>query len=647
MSYNANSIKILKGLTAVRKRPGMYIGSTNHNGLHQLVYEIVDNAVDEAMAGYGKSIKVTIHPDNSITVQDHGRGMPVGINKQSRKPAVDVIFTTLHAGGKFDENNYKTSGGLHGVGASVVNALSKFLNVTIVRNHHKYREKFHDGGKVLHKLTDLGPCNKHTGTTVTFSADPSIFTTVNYNYHTIRQHLQEEAYLLHGVKIVLTDERQTPTKKETFQGNIQSFVKSLNENKSSLGPVIFFKGKQRGILVEIAAQYSDGYTSNILSFVNNVSTPEGGTQITGFKQAWTNAFNEYGKKAGLIKSKRKSLKGSDTREGLSAIIALWVPERILEFEGQTKEKLGTPQAKAVVSNIVNQQLGYYLMEHGTFAQKLILKSARAKQARDAARKARNAFRSGTKKTKKRQLQISNKLTPAQSKDVSKNELFLVEGDSAGGSAKQGRDRRHQAILPLRGKVLNTEKVNMSRVIKNLELNTIIYTVGAGIGADFNIKKSNYGKIIINSDADVDGYHIQILLLTFFYNYMRPMITHGRVFVAMPPLFKLQNKSGKTHIEYAWTRADLHRKAKTFHKDYTLQRFKGLGEMSPDQLWETTMNPKRRILIKVTLNDAKQAQLAAKRIPILMGKHVAPRRKWIDNHIKFAMNDDIAILKSSK
>ncbi|UQS86580.1 DNA topoisomerase IV subunit B [Nicoliella spurrieriana] len=643
--YDDSSIQVLEGLEAVRKRPGMYIGSTNGSGLHHLVYEIVDNAVDEALAGYGDEINVTIHKDNSLTVVDHGRGMPVGTHV-SGKPTPEVILTVLHAGGKFSENGgYKTSGGLHGVGSSVVNALSTNLTVTIVRDGRKYQEKFENGGKPIGTLNDLGKTSEHSGTTVTFKPDPAIFTTTVFNYDILKERLRESAFLLKGIKITLTDERTTPAKHDEFhfERGIQEFVEYLNEGKHTLGPVMYFDGSKEGIEVEVAAQYNDGYTENTLSFVNNVRTKDGGTHESGFRSAWTKAFNEYAKKVGLLKGKDKKLDGNDVREGLSAIIALKIPEELLQFEGQTKGKLGTPEARSIVDSIISDKLIYFLMENGDFAQQLVQKAIRAQQARDAARKARDESRGGNKKRKKERL-LSGKLTPAQSKDAAKNELFLVEGDSAGGSAKQGRDRKHQAILPLRGKVLNTERAKLPDIMKNEEISTMIYTVGAGVGSDFNIKDANYDKIIIMTDADDDGAHIQILLLTFFYKYMRPMIEAGRVYIALPPLYKVQKKVGKKErIAYAWTNSEMEQEVKAFKKPYTLQRFKGLGEMNADQLWETTMDPESRTLIQVHIDDAK---LADRRVTTLMGDKVAPRRDWIEHNVQFNLEEDGSILDNT-
>ncbi|HFJ5750641.1 TPA: DNA topoisomerase IV subunit B [Enterococcus faecium] len=639
--YNDSSIQVLEGLEAVRKRPGMYIGSTDSRGLHHLVYEIVDNAVDEALSGYGSEIDVTIHEDNSITVADSGRGMPVGMHA-SGIPTVEVIFTVLHAGGKFGQGGYKTSGGLHGVGASVVNALSKWLIVTIVRDGVEYQQIFKNGGKPDGTLKKIGKTKKANGTTVHFLPDDTIFSTTKFSYEILAERLRESAFLLKGVKISLSDLRGEEPVKEIFhyEEGIKEFVDYLNEEKDTLTPVVYFSGEKEGIEVEVAYQYNDGYSENVLSFVNNVRTKDGGTHEAGMKAAMTKSYNEYARKVGLLKERDKNLEGSDFREGLAAVLSIRVPENLLQFEGQTKEKLGTPVARTVVDNVISEQMGFYLQENSEMSQMLVRKAIKAREAREAARKAREESRNG-KKRKKGESLLSGKLTPAQSRNPKKNELYLVEGDSAGGSAKQGRDRKFQAILPLRGKVINTEKAKMQDILKNEEINTMIYTIGAGVGPEFSIEDCNYDKVIIMTDADTDGAHIQVLLLTFFYRYMKPLIEAGKVYIALPPLYKVSKGQGKKQvIEYAWTDDELAAMIKKVGKGYMLQRYKGLGEMNAEQLWETTMDPTSRTLIRVRIDDAAQAE---RRVTTLMGDKVEPRRKWIENHVQFTLEEDGSIL----
>jgi topoisomerase-4 subunit B len=639
-AYNDDAIQVLEGLEAVRKRPGMYIGSTDARGLHHLVYEIVDNSVDETLAGYGHHIIVNIHEDQSISVRDFGRGMPTGIHKTG-KPTPEVIFTILHAGGKFGQGGYKTSGGLHGVGASVVNALSSFLEVTIHRDGKKYRQRFENGGHPVTTLEQIGT-TKETGTSIHFLPDTTIFSVTKYNYETISERLRESAFLLKGLKIELNDLRNGTQDIFYYETGIEAFVSYLNEEKDVLHPVAYVEGIQDEIEVEFSYQFNDGYSETILSFVNNVRTRDGGTHETGAKSALTRVFNEYARKTGLLKEKDKNLEGADIREGVAAIISVRIPENLLQFEGQTKGKLGTSEARAAVDAVVSEKLLYVLEENAELSASLVRKAIRASQAREAARRAREDARSG-KKSKKSASILSGKLTPAQSRNAAKNELYLVEGDSAGGSAKQGRDRSFQAILPLRGKVINTEKAKLADIMKNEEISTIIHAIGGGVGADFSVPDIAYDKIVIMTDADTDGAHIQVLLLTFFYRYMKPLIEAGKIYIALPPLYKVYKGVGKKEVLiYAWTEAELDAAIKKIGKGYLIQRYKGLGEMNAIQLWETTMNPETRTLIRVEIDDDARAE---RRITTLMGDKVEPRRRWIEANVNFGLDEDSNILEN--
>ncbi len=628
--YDENSIKVLEGLEAVRKRPGMYIGSTDKRGLHHLVWEIVDNGVDEVINGYGKKITITIHKDDSITVEDEGRGVPVGMHS-SGISTPEVIYTVLHAGGKFEAGGYKVSGGLHGVGASVVNALSSWMDVYIKRDGYNHYIRFEDGGHTKIPLKKLEKTSK-TGTSVTFKPDPEIFSTTVFSFSTICERMQECAFLLKGLTIEVINEKDDRKETYHYENGLEAFVEYLNEDKKALHNVVQFNGSKEGINVDIAFQYTDSYSENIISFVNNVKTNDGGTHEVGFKTALTRVYNDYAKNNGYLKAKDKNLEGPDTREGLTAIISLQIPESLLQFEGQTKGKLGTPIARNVVESIVSEKLQFFLEENNQIATDILNKMVKSKQVREAARKARDEARAGKSKNKKEQ-SLSDKLAPAQIKDKTKCELFLVEGDSAGGSAKLGRNKKYQAILPLRGKVLNTEKASMDDIYKNEEINTMIHTIGAGVGSDFDIKDCNYDKVIIMTDADDDGAHIQILLITFFYRYMKPLIENGRLYIAMPPLYQIT--SGKEEY-YAWTEEDRKEITSSMKKSYSISRYKGLGEMDAMQLRETTMDPEKRSLIKVSIIDGA---LAEKRVSVLMGDKVEPRKEWIEENVDFTITDN--------
>ncbi|ACT01147.1 DNA topoisomerase IV subunit B [Paenibacillus sp. JDR-2] len=635
-NYEADDIQVLEGLTAVRKRPGMYIGSTSSSGLHHLVWEIVDNAVDEHLAKFCTAIDVTLHKNGAVTVQDNGRGIPTGMHKTGI-PTPQVVYTILHAGGKFGGGGYKKSGGLHGVGASVTNALSEWLEVEIFRDGkiHKMRFEYwvdnkgkEHVGEPVTGLEITGNTNR-TGTKVTFKPDGRVFQGgTSLNYDTLAERLQEIAFLNSGLKVTIKDDRSGKEDIFHYEGGARQFVQYLNDDKTVLHDVVHFAGEKDEIEVEVALQYNDGYTETIASFVNSIPTRGGGTHETGFKTAYTRVMNEYARKAGLLKEKEKNLEGNDLREGMMSVINIKMSE--VEFVGQTKDQLGSASARSAVDAVVSDKMQVFLEENPQVAQMLLKKAVQASKAREAARKAREEIRSGKKKSESSNL--NGKLTPAQSKDFSRNELFIVEGDSAGGSAKQGRDSKHQAILPLKGKPMNPEKAKLLDILKNEEYKAIISAIGAGVGPEFDAEECNYNKIIIMTDADTDGAHIQVLLLTFFYRYMKPLIDTGRVYIAQPPLYKITRKSGKLEtVRYAWTDEQLQNYLKEFGKNFELQRYKGLGEMNPDQLWETTMDPETRTLLQVQIEDAAKAE---RRVSALMGDKVDPRKRWIIENVDF-------------
>ena len=635
--YGADQIQVLEGLEAVRKRPGMYIGSVSVRGLHHLVYEIVDNCVDEALAGYCTEINVQIEPGNIISVQDNGRGIPVDIHPKTKISAAETVYTKLHAGGKFGgDSGYKVSGGLHGVGASVVNALSTWVEVTIQRDGGIYEIKF-ERGKTIKPLKSIGDSDK-TVTKVRFLADDTIFETLEYEYEVLENRFREIAFLTKGLKITIEDLREETPKKAEFhyEGGLSSFVEFLNKNKEKINAKPIYIEKDGEVPIEIAIQYTTAYSENIYSFVNNINTIEGGTHLEGFKRALTKTFNDYAKSHNLIKEKDGNLQGEDIREGITAVISVKVKEP--QFEGQTKTKLGNSNVTGIVQSVVNEEFSAYLEENPTVAKSILEKCISASRAREAARKARELVR---RKNALETSTLPGKLADCSEKDAENCEVYIVEGDSAGGSAKQGRDRKFQAILPLWGKMLNVEKARADKIYGNDKLNPVILAIGAGIGADFDITKIRYGKVIIMADADVDGAHIRTLLLTFFFRYMRPLIENGNVYLAQPPLYKL-SKKGMTDI-YCYTDEDLDESFKELAEkgiardQINIQRYKGLGEMNPEQLWETTMNPETRILVKVKLEDAIKADEI---FTILMGDDIGPRRQFIESNAKFVKNLDI-------
>ena len=634
-NYGADNIQILEGLEAVRKRPGMYIGSTSSRGLHHLVYEIVDNAIDEALAGYCTEIRVFINEDNSITVIDNGRGIPVGINHKAGIPAVEVVFTILHAGGKFGGGGYKVSGGLHGVGASVVNALSNWLEVQIYNEGKIYQQRY-EKGHVCYPLKVVGECDKEkTGTKVTFLPDDTIFEDTVYDHDILKQRLREMAFLTKNLKIVLTDKREENYEKVFhYEGGIKEFVKYLNSSKTPLyEDILYFEGKKDGVYVEVAMQHNDSYNESAFSFVNNINTPEGGTHLAGYRNALTKTFNDYARNNKLLKESEANLSGEDIREGLTAIVSIKIEDP--QFEGQTKQKLGNSEARGAVDSVVSEQLTYYLEQNPAVAKIICEKSIMAQRARDAARKARDLTR---RKTALGDTALPGKLADCSDKDPKNCEIYIVEGDSAGGSAKTARDRATQAILPLRGKILNVEKARLDRIYGNAEIKAMITAFGTGIHEDFDISKLRYHKIIIMTDADVDGAHIATLMLTFIYRFMPELIKQGYVYLAQPPLYKLEKNK---KIWYAYSDEELDKILNEVGRDQNnrIQRYKGLGEMDAEQLWETTMDPERRVLLKVVIDDEAEAELDLT-FTTLMGDKVEPRRDFIEENAKFVKNLDI-------
>ena len=634
--YGADQIQILEGLEAVRKRPGMYIGSTSSRGLHHLVYEIVDNAVDEALAGFCTEIQVIINPDNSITVTDNGRGIPVGINHKAGIPAVEVVFTILHAGGKFGGGGYKVSGGLHGVGASVVNALSEWLEVTICREGKKYQQRY-ERGHTMYPLKEIGVCEaEETGTKVTFLPDKEIFEETVYDYDILKQRLREMAFLTKGLRIVLKDTREDMEKEKVFhyEGGIREFVTYLNRSKEALYPeIIYCEGQKDGVAVEVAMQHNDSYTENSYGFVNNINTPEGGTHIVGFRNALTKTFNDYARKNKLLKDNEPNLSGDDIREGLTAIVSVKIEEP--QFEGQTKQKLGNSEARGAVDFVVSKQLEIFLEQNPAVAKATVEKSVLAQRAREAARKARDLTR---RKSALDGMSLPGKLADCSDKNPENCEIYIVEGDSAGGSAKTARNRATQAILPLRGKILNVEKARLDRIYSNAEIKAMITAFGTGIHEDFDISKLRYHKIIIMTDADVDGAHIATLLLTFLYRFMPELIKQGYVYLAQPPLYKVEKNK---KVWYAYDDAELNSILEQIGRDNNnkIQRYKGLGEMDAEQLWETTMDPEKRILLRVTMDESATSEIDLT-FTTLMGDKVEPRREFIEENARFVENLDI-------